>query len=255
MIPKVINYIWLSDSDKPEDIMKCIASWKEVLPNYEVREWKMKDFPINDMPVYVKEAISVKKWAFATDYLRLWVLYHEGGIYLDSDILMKKNIDVFTDNGFFSFIEYHEAGFRPYKNLIDETGKALVETHIPGFCMQAAFMGSEKEHEFVGECLEYYNDRHFLTSAGKPDMSILAPDIYALCARKYGFLYKDCLQRIGDRMTIYPSSYVAGTSFIACENNYVIHCCAGSWRDRPPKQKLFSRIKKVVKRCIGRKNE
>ncbi len=249
MIPKTINYVWLSGSNKPEEIKKCIYSWGSVLPEYEVHEWSMKDFPIIDMPDYVKEAISIKKWAFATDYLRLWILYHEGGIYLDSDILMRKNINEFLDNGFFSFIEYHEEGFLPYKDLIDKNGKALVETHIPGFCIQAAFMGAEKGNEFVRECMEYYNGRSFLTPDGVPDTSILAPDIYALCARKYGFVYKDYLQKLGSDITIYPSSFVGSTKHSAKESNYAVHCCAGSWRERTFKQKLRDKIKEVVKSC------
>jgi hypothetical protein len=208
----------------------------------------MRDFPMSEMPDYVKEAIKKRKWAFATDYLRLWILYHVGGIYLDSDVLMKKRIDVFLDNAFFSFIEYHEEGFLPYRDLIDENGKALVETHIPGFCMQAAFMGAEKGNAFVNDCMESYKNRSFLTANGKPDMSILAPDIYALCARRYGFLYKDCEQHIGDRMTIYPSDYCGGTKYIAKDSNYAVHCCAGSWRELPLKQRLRSRLKKVLKR-------
>ncbi len=250
MISKVIHYVWLSGSKKPEEIKECISSWRNILPEYEIREWSMDDFPIDEMPRFVQEAISLKKWAFATDYLRLWILYHEGGIYLDSDILMKKNIDEFLDNEFFSFIEYHEKGFLPHKDLIDENGKALVDTHIPGFCIQAAFMGAEKGNIFIEDCMNYYTNRSFMTSEGKADTSILAPDIYALCARKYGFLYKDCLQKLGDRMTIYPSSYVGGTKHTAKESNYAVHCCAGSWRDIPYRIKLRNKIKGAVKRCL-----
>lgn len=247
MIPKTIHYVWLSGSPKPEDINECIHSWTKVLPDYTVREWKMQDFPMEDMPNYVKEAIAKKKWAFATDYLRLFILYQEGGIYFDSDILVKKRIDEFLDNAFFSFIEYHEEGFMAYRNLIDEKGKALVETHIPGFCMQAAFLGAEKGNVFVKDCMDSYQNRSFLTPEGNPDMSILAPDIFALCARKYGFLYKDCLQKIGDRMTIYPSAYCAGTKFLEKESNYAVHCCVGSWRDISPKQRLYRKLKKILK--------
>lgn len=247
MIPKTIHYVWLSGSAKPEEINECIRSWAKILPDYTVREWQMQDFPIADMPGYVKEAIDKKKWAFATDYLRLYILYHEGGIYLDSDVLIKKRIDEFLGNGFFSFIEYHKEGFEPYKDLIDENGNALVETHIPGFCMQAAFLGAEKGNAFVKDCMDSYKNRSFLTSDGKPDTSILAPDIFALCARKYGFLYKDCLQKIGERMTIYPSSYCAGTKRLEKESNYAVHCCAGSWRELPFKQKLRKKLNKILR--------
>lgn len=246
MIAKTIHYVWLSDDAKPDDIKLCIESWNEILPDYTVKEWNMRDFPMAEMPQYVKDAIALKKWAFATDYMRLWILYHEGGIYLDSDVLMKKRIDEFLDNGFFSFIEYHEEGFLPYKDRIDENGRALTDLHVPGFCMQAAFMGAEKEHPFIGDCMDSYKDRSFLTSEGKADTNILSPDIYALCARKYGFLYKDCTQHMSNRMTVYPSSYVAGTRFLAREDNYAVHCCAGSWRERSLKQKLIGKIKGMI---------
>lgn len=250
MIPKIIHYIWLSGDTKPEEIEHCIKSWEDVLPDYIVREWNMKAFPMAEMPKYVKEAIEVKKWAFATDYLRLWVLYHEGGIYLDSDILMKKRIDEFLDNEFFSFIEYHEEGFLPYKDRIDENGKALVDLHIPGFCIQAAFMGAKKGNLFVRDCMDYYNDKSFMTSDGKADTSILAPDIYALCARRHGFLYKDCMQHLDNNMTIYPSSYVAGTNSLAGDDNYAVHCCTGSWRDVTIRQKLVEKTKEIFKGII-----
>lgn len=247
MIPKTIHYVWLSDDPKPEDTKACIRSWEEVLPDYTVRKWSMGEFPLEEMPEYVREAIDIKKWTFATDYLRLWVLYHEGGIYLDSDILMKKRIDGFLNNGFFSFIEFHKEGFLPYKDRIDKNGKALTDMHVPGFCMQAAFMGAEKEHPFIRDCMDYYSGRSFLTREGKADMSILAPDIYALCARKYGFVYKDCKQQLSNRMTIYPSSYVAGTRYLAKDENYAVHCCAGSWRDVSFKQRLKIKIKSIIR--------
>jgi len=252
MIPKVLHYVWLSGSPKPQDITSCIESWKEILPDYEIREWKMQDFPMEKMPYFVLETISVKKWAFTTDYLRLWILYHKGGIYLDSDILMKKRIDDFLDNGFFSFIEYHEEGFLPYRNRIDENGRALTELHVPGFCLQAAFMGAEKGHPFIKSCMEYYDSFSFLRPEGKPDYSIIAPDIFALCARQYGFLYQDRLQHLENRMTIYPSDFVAGTKGEITEGNYAVHCCAGSWRDIPKvslPRKIIRKVKSIIKRC------
>lgn len=250
MIPKLIHYIWLSDDPKPAEIENCIKTWEKVLPDYTVRAWCMKDFPMEEMPNYVKEAVEVKKWAFATDFLRMWVLYHEGGVYLDSDIVMKKRIDEFLDNEFFSFIEYHEEGFLLYKGRVDENGKALVDMHIPGFCIQAAFMGAKKYNLFVRDCMDYYSDKSFLTSYGKADTSILAPDIYALCARQYGFLYKDCIQHLDGNMTIYPSSYVAGTTSLAGDDNYAIHCCAGSWRDVTFRQRLVGRTKEIIRGII-----
>ncbi len=89
MIPKIIHYCWLSSEPYPEKIQNCIDSWKKILPDYEIKLWNMNNFDINSID-FVKEACSVKKWAFASDYIRLYALYNYGGIYLDSDVLIKK---------------------------------------------------------------------------------------------------------------------------------------------------------------------
>ena len=89
MIPKIIHYCWLSGEPYPEKIQNCIASWKERLPDYKIKLWDMNSFDVNSID-FVREAVSVKKWAFAADYIRLYALYREGGIYLDSDVLVKK---------------------------------------------------------------------------------------------------------------------------------------------------------------------
>ena len=248
LIPKIIHYVWLSGERKPREIRKCIASWKKVLPGYRIREWTRKDFPWDSLGDYANEALSVKKWAFATDYLRLWILYREGGIYLDSDVLLKRGIDGFLDNRFFSFIEYHENGFLPYRDRIDADGYALVPEHVPGFCIQAAFMGAEKGSEFAAACMDAYRGRHFLKEDGTLETEILAPDIYALCARSFGFRYKDCEQKLACGTTIYPSSYVAGARGEEKEGNYAVHCCAGSWRGITAKQRLKERLKPLHRR-------
>ena len=46
MIPKIIHYCWLSGDTFPEDIKKCIQSWKEILPDYEFWLWDTNRFYI-----------------------------------------------------------------------------------------------------------------------------------------------------------------------------------------------------------------
>ena len=102
MIPKTIHVIWLSGDEKPSMIQKCMASWPRVLPDYEIREWSAADFDFDSMPLFVQQAVAARKWAFACDYLRLAILYEHGGIYLDSDVFLKKDISAFLDAPFFS---------------------------------------------------------------------------------------------------------------------------------------------------------
>jgi hypothetical protein len=250
MIPKIINYVWLSNDEKPEMIQKCINTWKKILPEYEIREWKSDDFDFSCFPVFVQEAYSKKKWAFVTDYLRLYILYNFGGIYLDSDIFIKKSVDEFLDNGFFSFVEYHPNGFKPYCDLVDKMGNPLTDKHIPGLCIQAAFMGAEKKHPFVKSCMDYYENIHYINENGTYYEDIIAPDIYALCARKFGFKYKDELQLLDNRVKLYPSAYVAGSLSEIQNGNYAVHCCAGSWRGYSPFKKKMIKIIQNLKAFI-----
>lgn len=92
MIPKKIHYCWLSDDPMPEKLLKCVESWKKYLPDYELVKWDLKKFPLSKNP-WVREAFENKKYAFAADYIRLYALATEGGIYLDSDVEVLKSFD------------------------------------------------------------------------------------------------------------------------------------------------------------------
>jgi mannosyltransferase OCH1-like enzyme len=136
MIPKTIHYLWLS-KEKPEKIISCLKTWAEHLKDYEIIEWNDKTFPYNDF-LWTKEAFSVQKWAFVTDFFRLWVLKKYGGIYLDADIVVNSNFDAFLNHKLFIGAEFaHQLG--PHA------------------------IGSEPGHPFISRCLEYYDNRHFIT--------------------------------------------------------------------------------------------
>lgn len=92
MIPKVIHYCWFGGNSKPELVQKCIESWKQYCPEYKIVEWNESNFDVNCID-YVKCAYQDKKWAFVFDYARLWIIYNNGGIYLDTDVLLKNNLD------------------------------------------------------------------------------------------------------------------------------------------------------------------
>ena len=93
MIPKVIHYCWFGHSPKPALFQRCIASWKKYCPDYEIIEWNEDNFDISQND-YAREAYEEKKWAFVTDYARLWIVYNHGGIYLDTDVEIIKEFDL-----------------------------------------------------------------------------------------------------------------------------------------------------------------
>lgn len=230
MIPKIIHYCWLSEDPFPQKIQDCIASWKAIMPDYEIRLWNTSNFDVNSIP-YVKEAYENRKWAFAADYIRMYALYTEGGIYLDSDVLVLKPFDEFLHHSFVSSMEYHLFQIEQEKSLekIDMVGKRISEEYISGIQIQAAVMGAEKGCPYVGEVLEWYKNRHFVKEDGAMGIDVIAPQIYARIAEKYGFRYKDVDQDLEGNIKIYRSEIFAGNRREATRNSYAIHYCENSW--------------------------
>ena len=102
MIPKVIHYCWFGNNPLPFEVKKCIDSWKKICPDYEIKRWDETNFDVyqND---FIKSAYESKAWAFVSDYARLKIVYDEGGIYLDTDVELKKSLDELRKNeGFFA---------------------------------------------------------------------------------------------------------------------------------------------------------
>ena len=100
MIPKILHYTWFSGDEMPQIVNECMASWKRHLPDFEFRLWNMDAIKDIDA-VFLRETLSVKKWAYAADYVRLYALYHEGGIYLDTDVMVYKSFNDLLDNKVF----------------------------------------------------------------------------------------------------------------------------------------------------------
>lgn len=104
MIPKTIHYCWFGGKPLPPLAIKCLESWNKYLPDYEIIEWNESNFPVNSIP-YTKEAADKGKWAFVSDYARFYILYHNGGIYLDTDVEILKSLNPFLKHHSFSGFE------------------------------------------------------------------------------------------------------------------------------------------------------
>jgi mannosyltransferase OCH1-like enzyme len=220
-----------------------MRTWKEVMPDYQIVCWDTERFDINSN-TFVAEAFGAKKWAFAADYIRLHALANHGGIYLDSDVIVRKRFDEFLEYEFFSSMEYHHSHVKLHNvsALLNEDGSSkFPATPIPAIGIQAAILGSVKEHPFLMDCLRWYRDRHFILDDGSYSDKVIMPSILAMIAENYGFRYIDKLQRLDGNIVILPSEIFAGHQEEMTSNSYAIHCCAGSWRDRPRKN-LFGTL-------------
>jgi len=92
MIPKIIHYCWFGGKPKSPLILKCIESWKQHCSGYTIIEWNESSFDVMSHP-FTAKMYKEKKFAFVADYVRLIALYRDGGIYLDTDMLLLKPLD------------------------------------------------------------------------------------------------------------------------------------------------------------------
>jgi Glycosyltransferase sugar-binding region containing DXD motif len=257
MIPKKIHHIWLSGDEKPELFKQCIASWHQAMPDFQIKCWTLADIDSNELGLFFQEACHLKKWAFASDYLRIWILNREGGIYFDSDVMAKCSLLPLSNCGFFTSVEYHPSIVEAHESLqmLDTNGlRKDTSYYIPGVGLQAAIMGSIPSHPFLHSCLEYYDTQKFILPNGTLNQDPIAPTIYAVAAEKYGFRWVDTMQTLDHNMVIYPSAILAGTSDQELPETYAVHQCAGTWRTKslPPSPPpcLLSRGRSIFKNWL-----
>ena len=217
MIPKVIHYCWFGRGQMPELALKCIESWHKYLPGYTLKLWNEDSFDINAV-LYVKEAYEARKFAFVTDYIRLYALYHEGGIYMDTDVEVLKPLDDLLDLPAFSGYESNKFSNFP-------TG----------------LMASAAGGVWVKEQLDYYTDRHFLLPDGSLDMTTNTVTISRIM-KENGFELTGEYQVYKNDMHCFPSDYfcpMTSTRVLKLtKNSYCIHHFAGSWHTPTLKQKI-----------------
>ena len=88
MIPKIVHYCWFGNAPQNYLASRCIKSFNK-LGGVKIVEWNEHNCDLNENR-YIREAYDNKLWAFVSDYFRLMALYDYGGIYLDTDVEVKK---------------------------------------------------------------------------------------------------------------------------------------------------------------------
>ncbi len=223
-IPKVIHYCWFGGNPLPKSAEKCIKSWQKYCPDYEIKRWDESNFDVT-CNEYCKFCYENKKWAFLTDYVRLKVIYDNGGVYLDTDVELLKNLDNLVKNGAYMGFENDQA----------------IATGL-GFA-------GEKGHEFIGENMRYYEN---LT-----DFSALrsCPIITTELLVAYGLKDNNGnIQKVAG-MNIYPPEYLCPKNERTgltekTKNTYSIHHFDASWFEKSWKENQIRRWRQERKRYI-----
>ena len=196
MIPKKIHYVWVGGNEKNNTIKQCMKTWGKHLEGYEVIEWNENNFDIDSHP-FVKAAYKAKKWAYVSDYIRAYVIYKYGGIYLDTDILVLDNFDRFLNN------------------------RASVGFENPQYPFTAVF-GAEPGHPLVKDMIEYYDRLDEYKFDFEKNNTISVSD---LLIKKYHCKVGNKFQILDEDIAVYPDTVLCNPS----ENSISIHVFTGTW--------------------------
>jgi hypothetical protein len=137
MIPKIIHYVWLGGKPLSPLGQKCLESWKNHLPGWDIRRWDESNSPMRHP--FVEKMAREGKPAFASDYIRLHALAEHGGLYLDTDMELKGNVESLLQKA--CVLGFLSAQNRPSKN-----SAAL------------GFLASVPGHPWIVEMRELYRD-------------------------------------------------------------------------------------------------
>ncbi|WP_368657369.1 glycosyltransferase family 32 protein [Metabacillus halosaccharovorans] len=229
-IPKIIHYCWFGGKEKPDIVKRCIESWESHLSGYEIREWNESNFDISSNS-YVKEAYESRKFAFVSDYARVYALYNFGGIYLDTDVEIFKAFDDFL---------HHESfwGFEQENYIATST------------------IGAVKGNKLIKLFLDSYEKKNFLKEDGSyNDLSNVA--IVTEILKNIGIEMNGQYQVLEDIGVFYPQTYFSPYDYINCrkfitENTYAMHNFYKSWLS--PKARFKSNLKTITAKVIGGEN-
>lgn len=214
-IPKIIHYCWFGRNKKDKLVLKCMETWKKHFPGYEIKEWNEDNFDISIIP-YTKEAYICQKWAFVSDYARLFVIYHYGGIYFDTDVEVRRNFSHLL-------IKY---GYLGFENTTNNVYLKTVNTGL-GFAAAAG--------DFVIKALmDDYENLHFINEKGEMDLTP-CPIRNTNVLKRMGLQTNGYMQQIGN-IIIYPFEYFCGVDIannhkVITDNTYTIHHYNATWKD------------------------
>jgi hypothetical protein len=198
MIPKIIHYCWFGKNQIPNELLQYIETWSKHCPDYQIMLWNENNFDIESCE-FTKKHYQNRKYAFVSDYARAFALYHHGGIYLDTDVELKKNLDCFLKHEAFSGFESRGLPF-------------------------TAVWGSSKKHKLAELVISYYN------KIGHTEMQQSNTDIISkYLIEKYNINPKKNAYQTGSyldsKIAIYPSEYFC----LDLPPNYATHHFFGSW--------------------------
>lgn len=226
MIPKIIHYCWFGNKEKPKMILRCIDTWKQILPDYEIIEWNEGNFDVNELK-YTKEAYQSKKYAFVSDVARVKALYEFGGIYLDTDVVVYKTFNSILNN------------------------KCVLGFEMGNY-IATSFMACEPNYSLMKEFYQIYKQISFLDENGNVKSETNVTKLTKILLDK-GLKRDNNYQNVED-IVIYPQEFFSPFDYANCisgitENTICEHLFSVSWLSY--KVKCIRFLKKILVKIFG----
>ena len=231
LIPKKIHYIWFGKKPIPDNLQKCIDSWKRYCPDYEIIQWDESNYDISKND-YMKQAYEAGAYGFVPDYARLDILYEHGGIYMDTDVEVVRSLDdLLYQQAFCGVEKWQTINF--------------------GGCS-----GAVKGHGAVRQLLDNRKNIFFLCEDGSQNRTTCG--FYDTnVALNNGYIMNGKTQNIMG-MNIYaydffhPYDYMSGQTF-QTRNTYTIHWFNGGWMDegmRKENEKAVKEYNRIYQKSV-----
>lgn len=230
MIPKTIHYCWFGRGELPPLAKKCLASWRQFFPDYEIKEWNEDNFDVNIIP-YTADAYKAGKYAFVSDYARFWALYHFGGVYFDTDVEVVRSMDDVLEKG--PLMGFELVGTLTAVN--------------PGLGLAA-----EPHMSLYQDILARFEQMSFLTENGSLNPYTMIPMVTGLLKER-GLTGNGMVEHVAG-VCIYPPDWFnpfddATGRLRKTENTRTVHWFAKSWM--PPEPAWTTKTKRFLRRLFG----
>lgn len=242
MIPKKIHYCWFGQNPLPTSARKCINSWKRFFPDFEIIEWNESNYNVQKIS-YISQAYNARKYAFVSDYARFDILYHEGGIYFDTDVEVIKSFEDILKNGAFMGCETDGLDL---SDQICKENEFIISVN-PGLGIAAA-----PGLSLYKQILDFYSTEEFLKKDGSLNTETVVEKTTQML-KKCGLQNIKGIQHVAD-VTIYPKEYFNpmnnNTGKIEKTNSTCsIHRYSMSWLSA--KERIRSKITRPIHRIFG----